>query len=257
MGVAPQLFFAEVMHKRHVPKVNQFRYRVYYLACPLDQLEAMDAYVPVNRRGKISFHTQDHGPHDRRDLRAWIDNILNDHGVAGDIAQVMLIAMPRILGYVFNPVSFWLCLDKEQHVRAVLCEVNNTFGETHSYLCIHDDHRPITQDDWLEAEKLFHVSPFLKREGYYRFRFAYKPEKLGIWIDYHQPDGTLQLSTSLTGTLAPMDARQMRRAFWGHPLITLKTIALIHWQALKLFSKGMRYIPKPLQRDERLSITKK
>ena len=108
----------------------------------------------------------------------------------------------------------------------------------------------------MSAEKLFHVSPFLPREGSYQFRFALTGDVLGIWIDYHDKENNKQLVTALTGKMTPLNTASLRHAFWSHPLVTLKVIALIHWQAIKLVSKGIRYVVKPPQRDERVSSTR-
>ena len=145
-------------------------------------------------------------------------------------------------------------MDEDQNIRAVLSEVHNTFGEHHSYLCKKEDLSPIESNDWLHAEKLFHVSPFLEREGSYAFRFSYKDDKLGVWIDYFDSKGNLQLMTSLVGKLHPLTNRTIRKVFWSHPLVTLKTILLIHWQAAKLVFKRIKYISKPQQKEEKLSV---
>ncbi|MBM3617304.1 MAG: DUF1365 domain-containing protein, partial [Alphaproteobacteria bacterium] len=144
MGTAlnPAIITAKVMHKRLFPKVNQFTYGVYYLALPLSRLDNLPL-PPV-----AAFRLKDHGARDGSDLKTWIDDILREKGIEADGERV-LIAMPRVLGYGFNPVSFWLCLDRQNHIRAMLYEVNNTFGETHSYLCSHADGRPIKSDDVL------------------------------------------------------------------------------------------------------------
>lgn len=251
MEMTPRLFHARVMHKRLSPRENAFTYSIYYLAIPLDRIDGLP--LSVDRPGLLSFYRRDHAARDGGDLKEWIQPMLRDHGIAAD-GGIMLVAMPRVLGYVFNPVSFWLCLDRDGALRAVLCEVNNTFGETHSYLCAHPDGRAIIGDEWLWGEKFFHVSPFLKREGRYRFRFRLAGEALGIWIDHYTESGEQQLLTALTGTLEPMTREGLRRAFWRYPLVTLKSIALIHWQAVKLLAKGIRYIPKPLQQDARITV---
>lgn len=248
MDITPQIYTAKVMHKRLFPKVNQFTYGVYYLALPLP--------APKLPSRLLSFHEKDHGARDGGDIQTWAREILKQYGLNEPIKNITLITMPRVLGYVFNPVSFFLCLDAEHKLRAVICEVHNTFGEQHSYLCARADHAPITPNEWLEAEKLFHVSPFLPREGSYQFRFALAGNKLGIWIDYYDAAQNKQLLTALTGTLAPLNAASLRRAIWSHPLVTLKVIWLIHWQAAKLVSKGIRYVVKPPQRDARLSATR-
>lgn len=247
MELTPRIYTATVMHKRLFPKINQFTYGVYYLVLPLPAEP-----LPVKI---LSFCEKDHGARDGSNIHAWARGILTEYGLDNKISHITLITMPRVLGYVFNPVSFFLCFDNAGKLRAVICEVHNTFGEQHSYVCARADHEPISPDEWLEAEKLFHVSPFLPREGSYRFRFALAGEQLGIWIDYFDKASNRQLLTSLTGKLAPLNAASLRRAFWSHPLVTLKVIALIHWQAVRLASKGIRYIVKPPQREETVSAT--
>lgn len=247
MVILQQLYQARVMHKRLFPKKNSFDYRVYYLVLPLPAL-------PI--RGRLaSFHPRDIGKRDGSDPLPWVKDILADYGLNTETRHVVLVTMPCILGYVFNPVSFYLCLDDERDLRAVLCEVHNTFGEQHTYLCANSDRRPITADLWLESEKVFHVSPFLQRNGTYKFRFDLKNDKLGIWIDYYDVDAKKQLITSLTGSLIPLTAKSLSLAFWLHPLVTLKAITLIHWQALRLMIKGIRYIAKPLQIPQKSSAT--
>jgi DUF1365 family protein len=248
MEIVPQLFTAQVMHKRLFPKVNRFIYRVYYLAMPL----------PATKLPSViqSFPTNDLGYRNGVAPDLWAHDILAEHGLDKTISHIMLITMPRILGYVFNPVSFYLCLDEHKRLRAVINEVHNTFGEQHSYLCAHADRRVIAADDWMEAEKLFHVSPFLDRRGSYRFRFVVQVERLGIWIDYYDAENNKQLITSLTGTLSPLNRWSLTAAFWTHPLVTLKSILLIHWQAVKLVAKSVRYIPKPKQLAEKLTLSR-
>lgn len=252
MELEPQIFIGKVMHKRTFPKENAFTYGIYYLALPLSKIDK------APKSFALSFQEKDHGHKDGSGLEYWIRSILKKHNPALDTItdEIILVSMPRIFGYVFNPVSFWLCLDKKQHVRAVLCEVNNTFGETHSYLCVQRGLKPINQDDWLSADKVFHVSPFLKREGEYKFRFAYKNNKFGAWIDFYNAESKKQLLTSLTGTLLPMTKVNLRKVFWTHPLVTFKAITLIHWQAAKLISRGIKHLKKPKQIEDKISVTK-
>lgn len=246
MDLAPQIFTAKVMHKRLSPKKNSFTYGVYYLALPLPA---------ISLPGKlVRFDAKDLGYQDGSDPSLFAKNILAEYGLLKKVQHIMLITMPRVLGYIFNPVSFYLCLDGQKHLRAVIAEVHNTFGEQHTYLCAHPDHHPIGNDDWLEAEKVFHVSPFFDRSGYYRFRFAIE-KKLGIWIDYLDKEKNKQLLTSLVGKLSPLNKASLNKSFWTHPLVTLKTITLIHWQALKLVAKRIRHISKPEQHQEKVSTT--
>jgi uncharacterized protein len=253
VDLSPQIFFGKVMHKRMFPKVNAFTYGIYYLALPLSKIQGLK--IPLNRFGFLSFYAKDHGYRDERSLTDWARGILAHYDVTEANGEIILVCMPRIFGYVFNPVSFWLCLDQKGSLRAVICEVNNTFGESHAYLCRHEDLRPIVKEDVLKAEKLFHVSPFLEREGHYKFRFHYTPENFGAWIDFYDARGEKKLLTSLLGQFQPMSPKSLRHAFWGYPLVTFKTIALIHFQAIKLLSKGIRHIKKPVQKQQRLSTS--
>jgi DUF1365 family protein len=248
-----RLLFGDVMHKRLFPKVNAFLYRIYYLDLDLDTLD--QAPITQEKFGAMSLYRKDHGALDGSDLAQWARDILTKHNITEANGSIRMICMPRIFGYVFNPVSFWLCHDKNGALRAVISEVNNTFGERHSYLCAHTDHRPITKNDVITAQKIFHVSPMMEREGHYEFRFADQPDKFGVWIDYFDAGGKKKLLTSLVGNYEDMSKRSLRKAFWRVPVVTFKTMALIHWQAVKILLKGIKYIAKPKQLDQRLSTS--
>ena len=153
------------------------------------------------------------------------------------------MTMPRMLGYVFNPVSFWFCRDRAGALRAVLCEVNNTFGETHCYLVHHDDRRPIEPDAWLEGRKAFHVSPFLPVEGGYRFRFRLDDEHAHVDVNYHDAQG-LMLATSVGGRREALDDRAVLRRFLGNPTMTLAVIVRIHWQAFASVAEAGEILPQ-------------
>jgi hypothetical protein len=255
MGLAPSIFFGKVMHHRLLPKVNAFTYRIYYLLFPLSCLKTLP--LAYNRFSYLSFYDRDHGCCDGSSLESWAKGILNEYHVSNVNGDILLMAMPRVLGYVFNPVSFWFCHDQNKNLIAVLCEVHNTFGERHTYLCVNPDHRPIEAEDYLTAEKLFHVSPFLKREGHYVFRFDFKNNQCNIEINFYNENEELQLLTSLRGQISLMNTASLLKAFWAYPLVTVKAIFLIHWQALKLILKGISYIPKPKQNKDKVSISHK
>jgi len=217
---------AAVVHRRLRPRNNAFRYRVAYLCLGLDALESADGrWLKLDRPGLVSFRRADHGGRDGSDLKAWLRNILYGHGL-GEICDgdIVLMTMPRMLGYVFNPVSFWFCRDRAGALRAVLCEVNNTFGETHCYLVHHDDNLPI--------------------EGGYRFRFRLDDGYAHVDVNYHDADG-LMLATSVCGRREALDDRAVLRRFLGNPTMTLAVIVRIHWQALHLWRKRARFYRKP------------
>jgi DUF1365 family protein len=245
MGVASGLIVAKVAHARLRPKRNAFTYRMYYLCLPLTKLAQAGALrvLSLDRFNLFSLHARDHEvPADG--YEAWIRGILAQWNIAGADGEIVLLTLPRVLGYVFNPVSFWFCLNQSGALVAVLSEVRNTFGERHCYLSFHDDGKPIHDDDWMTAKKVFHVSPFIPVEGEYAFRFIYHEAQIGVWINHHDNDGLL-LTTSLVGTREELDDRTLLRCFFRYPLITLKVIGLIHYQALKLVRKGIVYRRKP------------
>jgi DUF1365 family protein len=257
MEVSPQILYSKVMHKRLFPKENTFSYSVYSMAFDLDKVDSLSdgLFFGVDRWGLSSFHRKDHGPGDGGCLKSWASSLLKDHFADFEFKRIILIAMPRILGYGFNPVSFWLCLDGEDQLRCVIAEVHNTFGERHVYLCHESDGSIIGQNSRIHARKVFHVSPFLVRKGHYSFRFAPSSGRFGVWIDYHDEEGRKQLVTSMSGVYRKATRIQCLAAFVKCPMVTLKTITMIHWQALRLFLKGIKVIRKPQQLDERIVLS--
>ncbi len=165
--------------------------------------------------------------------------------------RIDLLAQPKVLGHVFNPVSFWLCHDDGGVLRAVIAEVTNTFGDRHSYICKHDDLREITKEDTIEAAKIFHVSPFQPVEGGYTFRFDITAEQIGIWIEYKRGNGGL--IATLSGKRRPLTNAGIIRAALRRPFGSRRVLTLIHWQALKLWWKGARYRPRPEPPAEEVS----
>lgn len=237
----------EVAHARRRPTLHAFRYPAFCLRIPLSALGGLEAGgMAHNRPGLISFHDRDHGARDGSPLLPWIRALLESEGLGG-ADEVVLYTFPRMLGYVFNPVSFWVCHDPDGAVRAVLCEVSNTFGEHHNYLLAHADGSPLVSGETLHARKCFHVSPFCSVQGHYAFRFSFVPGRWLARVDYF--DGTASqgplLETRISGRVAALDRGGARALLWRYRFFTLGVIARIHWQALNLWRKGVRYIPKP------------
>jgi DUF1365 family protein len=235
-----------VVHRRSRPRANAFRYRVAYLCLGLEALEsAAGRLLKLDRPGLVSFRRADHGARDGGDLATWLRRVLAAHGLAEVCdGEPVLMTLPRMLGYVFNPVSFWFCRDRSGALRAVLCEVNNTFGESHCYLVRHDDARPLRTQEWLEGRKVFHVSPFLPVDGGYRFRFRLDEKTVHVDVNYHDADG-LVLATSVAGRREKLTDGTVLKHFLGNPTMTLAVIARIHWQAFRLWRKRLRYYRKP------------
>jgi len=191
---------AETFHGRKGPVQNAFRYSVDYLL--LDPARANGpALFSRNRGNLMSLQDTDHGGTPGQGTGAdWARAVLSRHGLPAD--RLLLLAQPRLLGHVFNPVAFWLSYDHVGHLRAVIAEVTNTYGDRHSYLCHREDRAPILREDTIKAQKILHVSPFQPVAGRYRFRFDIREDRLNIRIDYDVPGGGLV--ATLTGRRAPL-----------------------------------------------------
>ena len=156
----PTLCVGDVMHSRTQPVRNQFIYPLFYLRLPLSRLAALSVPgLSINRKGLCQILNSDHGAQDGSPLLPWVRQTLAKQGLEylADSGEVVLQTMPRILGYTFNPVSFFFCYDDTEALRAVICEVSNTFGERHNYLVAHENGYPILPEEWLTTEKVFHV----------------------------------------------------------------------------------------------------
>jgi len=235
-----------VMHERHVPWRHRFVYPTLFLRVPLSQWQQLRVSgLGIDRRGWLSLRAADHGPRDGSPLLPWIRQRLAERGLHEVCdGEVVLQTYPRVLGYVFNPVSFWFCHDRNGVLRAVLAEVNNTFGEGHNYWVVKSDHGKLLAADSLTAQKVFHVSPFFPVSGEYRFRFDQRDTLSAVDIDYLDA-GTLQLATRIGGRLEPLTAAGVRRWVLECPLLTLAVIWRIHWQALRLWLRGATFFRKP------------
>lgn len=269
-----QIGLGEVRHARHRPTRHAFRYPAYFLRLPMRRLDAALAgqrLLSHNRYNLMSFYDADHGDASGRDaasgserLLAWIANILEREGISDARGEIWLHTFPRVLGYAFKPVSFWFCHRDDGALRAIVCEINNTFGERHCYLLAHRDGRPIANGEELVAAKVFHVSPFCAVSGSYRFRFlrsrASGRERTVARIELHDDahddaldahdaaDGQAAgpvISTSLSGILRPATNRALLWAFAGNPLFSFGVIARIHWQAVRLWAKRTPFCSKP------------
>ena len=236
----------EVAHARHRPKTHVFNYPAFCLRLPLSQLAGLPARgIAYNGRGAVSFHERDHGACDGSPLLPWIRGLLAAEGIAAD-GEIVLYAFPRMYGYVFNPVSFWVCHDPAGRVRAVLCEVCNTFGERHNYLLAHPDGRPLASGETLGARKVFHVSPFCDVKGRYEFHFHFGAGRWLARIDYFDDDSAVPLlATRISGDTALLDRAGARDLVRRYRLFTFGVIARIHWRALRLWLGGVPFFPKP------------
>jgi DUF1365 family protein len=245
----PLIGSGTVRHTRLRPARHAFAYNVFFLLLPMRALARDPASLAVarNRPGLLSFFDADHGD-GGSDSLAWIDRLLDAEGLAAE-GEIWLQTFPRVLGYVFNPVSFWYCHRADGSLAAIVAEVNNTFGERHCYLLRPDPGQTaIAWGQELRAGKAFHVSPFCRVDGGYRFRFLRTAragvERIVARVDHDDAHGPLLL-TSVAGTLQPLTPATARRALAAHPLHSVGVIARIHWQALQLWRKRVPFFSKP------------
>jgi uncharacterized protein len=242
------------MHLRQHPVRYRFGYRLFYLLLDLDRLAESAARLRLfshNRWNLFSFHDRDHGAQDGRPLRAWLERLLRTRGIELDGGRIRLLCLPRVLGYVFNPISLYYCEHRDGSLRAVVCEVRNTFGERHCYLLSRDG-APMDYAMPQRKAKLFHVSPLIGMGGEYRFHFSPPADRFCVRIRLFQtapwPAAAvprLLLATALQGERRPLNDGQLLRQFLRMPLMTLKVTAAIHWQALKIWLRGAPFFHKP------------
>ncbi|MFL9925821.1 DUF1365 domain-containing protein [Herbaspirillum lusitanum] len=258
MTRAPQLCLGQVRHTRLRPVQHAFGYGVYFIRLPLRSLAAAgktdfgSRLLSRNRFNLLSFHDRDHGDQQGQhqgDLLGWIEAQLRQHGVHDADGEIWLQCFPRVLGYVFNPVSFWFCHRADGSLRAILCEVRNTFGERHCYLL--DQGHELEWGQELQASKIFHVSPFCEVQGHYRFRFmqreasACERQRHLACIDYHDGADGVLLQTSVSGEAHALQDGRLLRTFFTYPLQSFGVMARIHWQALRLWLKRVPFFSKP------------
>lgn len=239
----------ETYHGRRGAIKNTFRYSIDYVLIDADAPVKGPALFARNAANLMSLQDSDHGGKPKAGKGAdWVRDVLRDHQIHLD-GRIDLLAQPRLLGHVFNPVSFWLCHDEAGILRTVIAEVSNTFGQRHSYLCHHDDMREITKDETLSATKIFHVSPFQPVEGGYTFRFDITPDHVHIVIDYKRGDGGL--IATLKGDRRPLTNASILKSAIRRPFGSRRVLTLIHWQAIKLWWKKatFRSCPDPLDHD--------
>jgi DUF1365 family protein len=228
-----------VYHKRLRPKLHAFRYRVFSLLLDLDELPALHRRLRLfshNRWNLFSFLDRDHGIDRPPSLRAWVEARLAGAGIAIPGGRITLLCYPRILGYVFNPLSVYFCHRAEGELAAVIYEVSNTFGERHAYVLPDPGDRAgaVRQD----CRKAFYVSPFNDVSGAYQFQVRPPAERVSIHIDQHDSGGKL-FHAGFTGLRSGLSDRALLALALRYPLMTLKVIAAIHWEAFRLLIKGV------------------
>ncbi len=241
---AASLYVGDVMHARLKPFGHRFTYRVFSLLLDLDRLAeagGRSALFSVGRFNLVSFSPQDHGPRDGGDLRAHVADLLAAQGIAAP-ARILLLAYPRVLDFTFNPLAVYYCYDAQERLTALIYEVRNTFGGIHPYVLPVSEGALDARGLRQEQAKLFYVSPFLHMDHRYFFRMRPPGDTVHIRILERDAQDPV-LAATFQGARQPLTTATLARACLALPFMTFKVMAAIHWQALKLWLKGAKYIP--------------
>ncbi|MCG7914008.1 MAG: DUF1365 domain-containing protein [Candidatus Thiodiazotropha lotti] len=250
-----RIYLTQVMHQRLFPVNYRFSYPVFSLLIDLNRIDEECrslSLLSLDRFNLLSFNRKDHGPRDGSCLKNWATQLLVSQNIDIGNGSIKLLCFPRILGYAFNPISIWYCYHSDGSLKALICEVNNTFKEHHFYL-IHNQGDKLSWPVNATKKKQFHVSPLISMNGEYHFSF-HKPGKcIGVVIREYQND-RLMLTASQAGYSYPLIDSQLLYALVRTPLMTFKVVLAIHWQALKIWLRGAKFFPKPKPPKEQISI---
>tara|TARA_B100002052_G_scaffold298634_1_gene332778 strand:+ start:1150 stop:1917 length:768 start_codon:yes stop_codon:yes gene_type:complete len=237
------IYIGNVVHKRFKPKKHFFKYSVFSIFLDLDEIDELEkeiSFFSYNKFNILSFFDKDHGNRDGSSIKDWIIQVLQKKNISTKNIKIKILCYPRIFGYVFNPLSIFFIYDTDSNPIAILYEVKNTFGEQHTYVFkinIKDQH--ISNN----CKKKFYVSPFMDLESKYFFKVLIPNERLSVIIDQRDKEGKL-LFASQDGERVKISSKNLLISYLKHPLMTLKIISAIHYEALKLWIKGVKLVKK-------------
>ena len=239
------IYNGTVIHKRFKPKIHFFKYKVFSLLLDLSDLNRLDkdiSFFSYNTFNLISFFDKDHGERDGSSLFEWVKKNLVENNINSENIKIKLLCYPRILGYVFNPLSVFFVYDYQENLISILYEVKNTFGEQHTYIFKVENNKLLQH----KCSKKFHVSPFIEMDCNYFFKILKPAEKISVIIDQYQLDDKI-LFASQDGRRVDFNSKELLKSYIKHPLMTFKIISAIHFEAFKLWAKGIRFIKKKLK----------
>ena len=247
------IYNGSVIHKRFKPKKHFFKYKVFSLFLDLSELEELNNklnFFSLNKFNLISFYEKDHGERDGSSILDWVKNNLRSNNISTDNIKVKLLCYPRILGYVFNPLSIFFVYDNDENLISILYEVKNTFGEQHTYVFKIEGENKLIQNN---CSKKFHVSPFIEMNCNYFFRILNPGDKLSVIIDQYDQEGKI-LFASQDGIRSDLTNKNLMNSYLKHPLMTFKIISAIHFEAFKLWIKGIKFVKKKLKIKNNITV---
>ena len=236
------IYNGTVIHKRFKPKIHFFKYKVFSLLLDLSDLNRLDkdiSFFSYNTFNLISFFDKDHGERDGSSLFEWVKKSLVENNINSENIKIKLLCYPRIFGYVFNPLSVFFVYDNQENLISILYEVKNTFGEQHTYIFKVENNNLLQHN----CSKKFHVSPFIEMDCSYFFKILKPAEKISVIIDQYQLDDKIFFA-SQDGRRVDFNSKELLKSYIKHPLMTFKIISAIHFEAFKLWAKGIRFVKK-------------
>ena len=247
------IYNGSVILKRFKPKKHFFKYKVFSLFLDLSELKELNNklnFFSLNKFNLISFYEKDHGERDGSSILDWVKNNLRSNNISTDNIKVKLLCYPRILGYVFNPLSIFFVYDNDENLISILYEVKNTFGEQHTYVFKIEGENKLIQNN---CSKKFHVSPFIEMDCNYFFKILNPGDKLSVIIDQYDQEGKI-LFASQDGIRSDLTNKNLMNSYLKHPLMTFKIISAIHFEAFKLWIKGIKFVKKKLKIKNNITV---
>ena len=247
------IYIGQVIHKRFKPKVHSFKYNVFSLLIDLSELNMLDKKVnffSYNKINLMSFYDKDHGERDGSSLIDWVHSNLKKNNISTKDIRIKILCYPRIFGFVFNPLSVFYVYNLNDQLISILYEVKNTFGEQHTYIFRVEKDGNLIQNN---CTKKFHVSPFIQMDCNYFFKILKPGERLSIIIDQYDPTGKI-LFASQDGKKANLTGKELIKSYLKHPLMTFKIISAIHFEAFKLWFKGIKLVKKKLKIKNNITV---
>ncbi len=244
-----------VTHRRFKPKRHFFSYKTFSLLIDLNEIKNLEkkiSFFSYNKFNILSFYNSDHGSRDGSSLVDWVKNKLVDANIDIGNGKIKLLCYPRFFGYVFNPLSIFYCYDNTSRLKAVLYEVKNTFNEQHTYIFSANGSSNLILH---RCDKKFYVSPFMQMNTYYNFRLFNPGKVINIFIKQSDSEGTL-LTACQVGKKIEINSKNLLFQFLRHPLMSFKVIAAIHFEALRLWIKGVKYVQRKIKIKNNVSIEK-